>query len=126
LEEDESKKTGLVWEGTSKLLHAIHPWNGGIVEGTAILPEFIARDLNGAPNIHPLFLIQTEEQIEQIVEERSQLPYIQTKTPEQKTDRIRLISNLNAAIKQKAEKYGYPCVEARLSNTFDKVLALLN
>jgi 2-phosphoglycerate kinase len=126
MEEDESKKIELVWEGASKLLHGIHPWKGGIIEGTAILPEFIARDVNDVPNIRPLFLIQTEEQIEQIVEERSKLSYIQTKTSEQKADRIRLISDLNTAIEQKAKEYGYPCIEARLVNAFDNVLALLN
>ena len=124
-EEDEAKKLELVWNGTSALLHGIHPWNGGVIEGTAILPEFIERDLKDIPNIRPIFLIQTEDQIMQIEEERSKLPYINTKTPEQIAERIRQISEQNTAIKQKAKELGYPCLEARVESTFSKVLSLI-
>jgi 2-phosphoglycerate kinase len=124
-EEDEFKKLELVWNGTSALLQGIHPWNGGIIEGTAILPEFIERDLKGIPNIRPIFLIQTEDQIIEIVEQRSKLPYIKTKTPEQKAERIRQIVEQNIAIQQKAKELGYPCVEARQENTFSEVLSIL-
>ena len=124
-ESDESQKLALVWEGTAALLKGIHPWNGGVVEGTAILPEFVARDLNDVAHIRPLFLIQTDEQIAESVEERSTLPYIKTKSPEEKARKIQQLSESNFAIQQKAGKHGYPCIEARCVDTFEKVVRLL-
>lgn len=115
--DDESKKIELVWNGTCSFLQGIHPWDGGIIEGTAILPEYVQRDVRDISNVRVVFLIQTEEQIASIVEERSFLPYIHTKTPEQKAQRIRQISDQNASIKQKAKEYGYLCVQARDENT---------
>jgi 2-phosphoglycerate kinase len=125
-ETDETKKTELIWEGTSAFLHGIRPWNEGIVEGAAILPGFIARDLKDIQGIKPIFLIQSESQIIRIIEARSKLPYINTKTPEQQAEKVKRVSELNAVIREEAQQYGYSCVEAHREDTFAEVLKVLS
>jgi 2-phosphoglycerate kinase len=121
-EQDEEKKAELIWSATSALLKGIHPWEGGIIEGTAILPRFLAKDFSELPIVKPIFLIQSETEISRIIEERSKLPFINTKTPEQQVEKVSKVKKLNDEIQKEAQLYGYPCINAHLENTFEESL----
>ncbi len=124
-EQDEAKKTEIIWNATSALLKGIHPWEGGIIEGTAILPKFLAKDFSELPTVKPVFLIQSQIEIVRIIEERSKLPFINTKTPEQQAEKVRKVTKLNDEIQKEAQIQGYPCINAHLENTFEKALRVI-
>ena len=121
-EQDEAKKTEIIWNATSTLLKGIHPWEGGIIEGTAILPKYLAKDFSELPTIKPIFLIQSQIEIVRVIEERSKLPFINTKTPEQQAEKVSKVKKLNDEIQKEAQLHGYPCINAHLENTFEEAL----
>lgn len=57
----EIKKAEAVWEGVSEFIEHNHPWEGCVIEGTAILPHLVARDLKGRQDVVSIFLVQSEE-----------------------------------------------------------------
>lgn len=124
-ESDEAKRAALVWNGTAALVREPYPWEGAVIEGTAILPDFIARDFGGVTNIKPIFLIyKDEEKIVQVIRERSTSPFINTKTSEQQTARVEKLKRLNREIRERAEFYGYPCIPAHDSTALDHILSI--
>ena len=125
-EPDEAKRQALVWAGLAALVRAPHPWDGAVIEGTAILPEFVKRDLADITYVKPIFLVQEDEsKIAQIVLDRSKLPFIKTKTPEQQAAKVQKLTADNRALKETAKTHGYPCIPAHDEKTFELALQLL-
>jgi len=115
------------WGGVHELIKHHHPWEGGIIEGTAILPEFVARDFKEADNIQALFLVQDDiEEITKVIEERSKLPWINTKTQEQKTIKIKEVLEFNIMIQETAQQYRLPCFQGNKESTLTEVLNFLH
>lgn len=120
---DERKKAELIWKGVVALVKAPHPWGGGIIEGTAILPDLVARDLPDMPDAKAIFLIQENEgRVADIVFERSKLPFIKTKTAEQQAQKVEKIVSFNRAIQEMASISHYACVPAHSDATFEAAL----
>jgi len=124
----EIKQGEAVWGGVLALINNMYPWEKCIIEGTAIFPHLVARDLKEKDNITPIFLLQGNiEIITKTVEERSKMPWIKTKTKEQQEQKVQLITSLNEHIKTEAEKHKYRFIEANgYTNNFDEFVKILN
>lgn len=70
----EIKKAEAVWKGVAEFINHNNPWEGCVIEGTAVLPHLIARDLKDRQDILPIFVVQPEETIKQVIVERSKNP----------------------------------------------------
>lgn len=127
-EKNLEKQIELTWSGVSAFIQHPHPWEGGIIEGIAITPELLARDFkNHLEYICPLFLIQEDvDKIAEVVHERSKLPWINTKTPEQQRGRVQEMITSNEIIKQGAEENNFPMIIGNQEDTFENALKILN
>jgi 2-phosphoglycerate kinase len=122
-EPDEERKAAVVWKGVAALVRAPHPWDGAVIEGTAILPDFVAQDLADVPNVRILFLVQRDqESVRKVVSDRSKLPFIKTKTEEQQVSKVEKIQNAAKRIEERARAHNYPCVLAHGDETFKAAL----
>lgn len=107
----EIKKAEAVWKGVTEFIKHNHPWEGCVIEGTAILPHLVASDFKDRSDILPIFLVQSEESIKYVIEQRSKDPWINTKSPEQKKKKAEQTILLNNIFKQEAIKNGYKVYE---------------
>jgi len=124
-ESDENKQAALVWEGVSALIHAPHPWEGGVIEGIAILPEFVARDCKDVP-VKTLFLIQENaDDIARVIAQRALLPWIKTKSPEEQAAKVERLILQNREIRKTAEEFEFPYIIGGSENTFKEALKAL-
>ncbi len=119
----EIKKAEAVWEGVAEFIKQNHPWEGCVIEGTAILPHLVASDFKDNPDILPIFLVQSEESIKNVIEQRSKDPWINTKTPEQKKKKAEQTILLNNIFKQEAIKNGYTVRELNgFTDAYDDIV----
>lgn len=129
-EEKENKERVLeaTWKGVKALVDRPFPWEkGGIIEGTGILPELIARDLKENSNVKVIFLVQKDEnKIADIILERSKLPWIKTKSEEQQRHKIEMLTASNKKLAEDIGKLGFPCIVAHTEKTFNEALVALN
>jgi 2-phosphoglycerate kinase len=66
--EDHNGESKDVWKGVRAILKTDHVWNDFIVEGVAVLPEFIARLKHDDCIIDALFLtVSSEEKVREVV-----------------------------------------------------------
>ncbi|MEQ1500164.1 MAG: AAA family ATPase [Parcubacteria group bacterium] len=123
----EIKQGEAVWSGVLALINNIYPWEKCIIEGTAIFPHLVARDLKEKDNITPIFLLQSDiEVITKTVEERSKMPWIKTKTKEQQEQKVQLIIAINEKIKKDALNYKYKAIESNdCKDNFDDFIRTL-
>lgn len=119
----ELKKAEIIWGGVFEFIEQNYPWEGCVIEGSAILPLFVARDLKDRQDMLPIFIVQSDESIMQVIEERSKDPWINTKTPEQKKMKAELTILFNDAIKNQAIKYSLPLYELDgFKDNYEKIL----
>lgn len=113
-----------IWGGVERFIKSPFPWEAVIVEGVAILPHLVASlDIK----VSPIFIIDTDEKrIAETIYQRSLLPWIQTKTEEQRGSKVAYIMSFNNFIKTEAQKHHFPVIEVLKSNQdIEKVIELL-
>ncbi len=113
-----------IWKGVERFIRSPFPWENIIVEGVAILPQFVTSlDINA----NPIFIVDTDEaRISDVIYQRSLLPWIKTKTNEQQLEKVAYILEFNKFIKNEALKYNFPVVEISKSDIdLEKVLGAL-
>jgi 2-phosphoglycerate kinase len=127
-EKNQEKQIELTWKGVSALIQHPHPWEAGIIEGIAITPQLLARDFGDKlESIIPLFLFQEDtEKITEVVHERSKLPWINTKTPEQQAVRVQEMITSNEVIRESARQNDFPTITGNQEDTFKNALEILN
>lgn len=119
----EIKKAEAVWKGVAEFIKHNHPWEGCVIEGTAILPHLVASDFKDRRDILPIFLVQSEESIKDVIEQRSKEPWINTKTPEQKKKKAEQTILLNNIFKQEATENGYRVHELNgFTDAYDDII----
>lgn len=125
--EDKEKISEAVWKGVKALVDRPFPWEkGGVIEGTGILPELVARDLKENSNVKVVFLVQEDEnKIAYIISERSKLPWIKTKSEEQKKEKIEMLTDFNRKLIEELKRFGFPAIVAHSEKTFSDVLATI-
>lgn len=123
----EYSRSEVIWLGVLAFIKRYHPWNGCIIEGTAILPSLVVRDLDLRGEIQAFFLVHTNvEQIVNIVFERSKLPYIKTKTEYQQKSKVQQIELFNKRIISETQSNGLQTIESHSDQTLANILKLLN
>lgn len=113
-----------IWKGVERFIRSPFPLENIIIEGVAILPQFVASlDIK----VNPIFIVDTDEaRISDVIYQRSLLPWIKTKTKEQQLEKVAYIQEFNDFFKQEAEKYKFPVVEISKSDQdVEKVLGAL-
>lgn len=113
-----------IWKGVERFIRSPFPLENIIIEGVAILPQFVASlDIK----VNPIFIVDTDEaRISDVIYQRSLLPWIKTKTKEQQLEKVADIQEFNDFFKQEAEKYKFPVVEISKSDQdVEKVLGAL-
>ncbi len=127
-EKNQEKQIELTWKGVSALIQHPHPWETGIIEGIAITPKFLARDFGDKlESIIPLFLVQEDvKKITEVVHERSKLPWINTKTPEQQALKVQEMVTSNEIIRVDAQENDFPTIIGNQEDTFENALKILN
>lgn len=119
----EIKKAEAVWIGVAAFIEHNHPWEGCVIEGTAILPHLVASLFKDRADVMPIFLVQSEDSIKDVIENRSKEPWINTKTPEQKKKKIEQTLILNNIFKQEAIQNGYRVYElGGFADSFDDIV----
>jgi len=113
-----------IWKSVERFIKSPFPWEAVIIEGVAVLPHLVASlDIK----VSPVFIIDTDEKrITQTIYQRSLLPWIQTKTAEQRSKKVAYIIEFNNFIKNEARKYNFPVIEiSKSSQDIEKVMELL-
>jgi 2-phosphoglycerate kinase len=57
----EVRKARAVWKGVAEFIQNNNPWEGCVIEGSAIMPHLIDQDLKDRQEVLPIFVIQSEE-----------------------------------------------------------------
>lgn len=123
------KQSQLVWKAVVAFIKSKHPWEGGVVEGMAILPALVHQDFSDIPNIQSVFVLQNNiDPIKRVIMERSELPWINTKTPAQQDSQVSQIVIFNEYVEKEAKKYGCKTIEVgdSVEKTFDDLLDQIN
>ncbi len=124
------RQSRLIWRFVSTFISEPGAWKAGVVEGMVILPSLVNEFVKQNPHIrvHPIFVLQDNiEIIKHIIEERSKLPWIKTKTPEQQEDKLRQVIVFNEYLKTEAEKYGYQTLNMgdSIEEAFENLLKII-
>ncbi|TXG76225.1 hypothetical protein E6P97_03865 [Patescibacteria group bacterium] len=120
----ELKKAKAVWKGVAEFIEHNNPWEGCVIEGTAILPHLVARDLNDRPDVLSVFVVQSEKTIKQVIAERSKNPWINTKTLEQQEKKVEQTVLFGSFIKQEANRHGFMLYElSGFADRYDELIA---
>lgn len=119
----EIQKAESVWQGVKQFIENIYPWEGCVIEGTAILPRLVARDFNNREDVQSIFIVQSVESINEVIEQRSKDPWINTKTPQQKKKKTEQTVILNEIIKKEAADYNCKIYDLDgFKNGYDEVV----
>jgi len=113
-----------VWKGVKAFIDTDCNWGSFIVEGIAILPEFVRECFKGNKNIKPLFLLNdNEEQIREIVYTRGLYDEANTYSDDVKEKEVEWALMFNAWIEKETKKYGLPVYKIKKRNySIDDIL----
>lgn len=101
-----------VWQGVKAFIDTDYAWKSFIVEGVAVLPEFIDRDLKNDQRIKPMFLVNSnEDQVRKVVYTRGLYDDADTYSDDVKEKEVEWALMFNDWIKKEAKKYNYPVYE---------------
>jgi 2-phosphoglycerate kinase len=122
---EEAEKT---WEGVKSFIKNSYPWENFIVEGVAILPRLVARDLEGNLSIKPIFLVdENADRIREVVFTRGLWDDARTYPDEVKEKEVEWALLFSHGLRKEAERFGYPIIEVeKRKNDLIVVLNALN
>jgi len=124
--DDQNKESVDVWQGVETILKNPYPWESFILEGVAILPEFVNRIISGFNNLMPIFLYEDrEERIRGVVLKRGLWDDADKYSDELKEKEVSWVILFNKFIKEEAIKYKFPLVEYKDDGShFEEVKSL--
>lgn len=106
-----------VWKGVKAFIDTDYAWESFIVEGVAILPKFINRDLKKDKRIRPVFLVNNnKEQIRKVVYTRGLYYDADTYSNDVKEREVEWALMFNNWLKKEAKKYKFPVYEIKKWN----------
>jgi 2-phosphoglycerate kinase len=106
------EENNAVWEGARALIGDGYPWDSFIIEGIAIEPHLIAKDLSGDSRIKTVFLVdEDEDRIRDVVFNRGLWGSAETYSDEVKGREVDWVKLYSQDLKREAEKYNFSCVE---------------
>ena len=101
-----------VWNGVMAWLRRNYNWKSYVVEGVAIIPEMVKRDLANDPRVKPIFLYDNNpERILDVIHTRG-LWDDAGKYPESVNKKeVEWVLIFNEWMKGECKKYGFPLIE---------------
>lgn len=106
-----------VWKGVKAFIDTDYAWESFIVEGVAILPKFVNRDLKKDKRIKSVFLVNNnEEQIRKVVYTRGLYDDADTYSDDVKEKEVEWAMMFNNWLKKEAKKYKFPVYEIKKWN----------
>ena len=102
-----------IWPEVLAFIQQLQPEESYIIEGTAILPHLVARDLSDRACIVPVFVLQDDADVLwKVGEERSQF-WAKPKNIEEQQQKVEQVLFLNQKIREETETYGYPYIQQK-------------
>jgi 2-phosphoglycerate kinase len=121
---EEKIKAEDVWMDVLSFIRRNDLWESYIVEGSAIMPHFIHRDLNDDPEVHPVFLLdKSEDRIRKVIRMKTIWSHDPDYRHRAKTLDLDSVLLFNRWLKAELKKYPYPCIE--LSDESISIAAVL-
>ncbi len=106
-----------VWKGVKAFIDTDHTWESFIVEGVAVLPKFVNKDLKKDKRIKPVFLVNSNEtQIRKVVYARGLYDSADTYSDDVKEKEVEWALMFNNWLKKEARKYKLPVYEIKWWN----------
>lgn len=105
---DQNIESGDVWKGVEAFIEVDYVWKKFIVEGVAVLPEFVSKTNIEGIELKPLFLIdEDEERIRKIVYKRGVWDDADKYSDTVKEVEVQWVLLFNKWLKEESDKYGY-------------------
>lgn len=102
------------WIGVQAFIRHEYPWESFIVEGVAVLPRLVKRDLAGDFRTKCVFLIDEDaDRIRDVVFKRGLWDDASSYSDGVKEKEIDWVLRFSQELKEEAERYGYPCLEVQ-------------
>ena len=121
------KENDAVWEGICAIVENGYPWDSFIIEGIAIEPHLIKKDLPDDSRIKTIFLIDEDtDRIREVVFNRGLWDSAKSYSDDVKEKEIVWVKEYSEKLKKEAEKYNFPCLEvAKNNNDIESVINAL-
>jgi 2-phosphoglycerate kinase len=123
---DQNNESAAVWKGVLALLKTDYSWNSFIVEGVAVLPEFVAAAMKDVEGLRPIFLYEDRpDRIREVVFKRGLWDDADKYDDDLKAKEIEWVVLFNDFIKGEAAKYGFSLVQYKDDGShFDEIKKL--
>lgn len=101
-----------VWKGVKALIETDYVWQEFIVEGIAILPNFVSQLEHDKESIKPVFLFDdNEKRIREVVFTRGLWDDAEKYPDTVKVKEIKWVLKFNMWLKKECERFGFPIVK---------------
>ncbi|KKR08262.1 MAG: hypothetical protein UT32_C0002G0025 [Parcubacteria group bacterium GW2011_GWC2_39_14] len=110
--DDQNKESAVVWRGVEAMIRTQDTWESYIIEGVAILPEYVSLVSKEVENIQPFFLYEERvERIREVIFTRGLWDEADKYSKELKEKEVEWVLLFNQFIKDEATKYGFPLIQ---------------
>lgn len=125
--EMENAQSQAIWDALSVFINDPYPWRSLIVEGVAILPEFV-KNLKTDKKVLPFFLVdEDEDRMREVIYNRGLFAAAREYSDSVKEKEIEWCFEFSKQLKTECEKYGFETLEVTKNDSdFDKVIKLTN
>lgn len=113
------------WVGVKAFIEDAYPWiDSYIIEGIAILPHFVHKDMHNLKEVCPVFLVDSDaDRVREVVFNRGLWDDARLYPDELKEKEVEWVLKFNDHIVHATEKYHYPKIE--VSKKFDDLTMLM-
>jgi 2-phosphoglycerate kinase len=124
--DDQNRESAEVWKGVEALLKTDYSWQSFIVEGVAILPEFVHGIVIKGRKIIPVFLYEARrERMRDVIFNRGLWDAADKYSDDLKEKEIEWVVLFNGFIRKEAGKYGFALVEYKDDGShFEEIKAI--
>ncbi len=106
--DNENAESRDVWKGVEAIIDTDYVWKNYIIEGIAVLPEFVNKINTIKHDIKPIFLIdENKERVRNVIFSRGLWGDANTYSDDVKEIEVQWVDLFNKYIESEAGKYGY-------------------
>ena len=110
--EQQNRENEGVWKDVFSFIKLNDLWDSYIIEGVAVLPHLIARDLGKRSDIHPLFLLDKDEaRLRNVVKMKPVWEYSRGYAGRAKKLDLEYVLLFNSWLREQLKKYPFPSIE---------------
>ena len=110
--DDQNKESADVWRGVEGMIRTQETWDSFIMEGVAVLPEYVFSLMKDEKNMQAIFLYEERaDRIREVVFNRGLWADADKYSNELKEKEVEWVLLFNQFIKEEATKYGFPLIQ---------------